>query len=184
MTKFFEEFTAKSNGAFPELKFNSATYYKDKHALDVRFIISAFDSKFYDDKKKAEVQKIVEEIFNGIAVNIVYIRTYADKTVVTNKIYEFFNKYEQLVFGFLKEENISVVVENKEINIQILFDSPTYVLLKNNETNLKLKEFLDEQFNGEIDVQFVEKVVDPAEIKVEDIMPKRSELQLCPKSKK
>lgn len=174
MTKFFEEFTAKSNEAFPELKFNSATYYKDKHALDVRFIISAFDSKLYDDKKKAEVQKIVEEIFNGIAVNIVYIRTYADKTVVTNKIYEFFNKYEQLVFGFLKEENISVVVENKEINIQILFDSPTYVLLKNNETNLKLKEFLDEQFNGEIDVQFVEKVVDPAEIKVEDIMPKRT----------
>ena len=55
MTKFFEEFTAKSNGAFPELKFNSATYYKDKHALDVRFIISAFDSKLYDDKKKASM---------------------------------------------------------------------------------------------------------------------------------
>ena len=174
MTKFFEEFLTKSDGAFPELKFNSATYYREKHSLDVRFIISAFDSKFYDDKKKAEVQKVVEEIFPGININVTYIRTYADKTVVTNKIYEYFNKYEQMLFKFLGDENVSVTVEDKEIIVKITFDSPTYLILKSKESDVKLKEYLDESFNGTVEVTYIERVVDPENIKAEDLMPKRT----------
>ncbi len=174
MTKFFEEFLAKSNGAFPELKFNSATYYREKHSLDVRFIISAFDSKLYDDKKKTEVQSIVESIFPGINIVVTYIRTYADKTVVTNKIYEYFNKYEQMLFKFLSEDNIDVIVEEKEILIKISFDTPTYLILKKGESDVRLKEFLDESFNGNIEVEYIERPSDITNLKVEDIMPKRT----------
>ncbi len=174
MTKFFEEFLTKSHGAYPELKFNSATYYREKHSLDVRFIISAFDSKLYDDKKKAEIQKIVEDIFPGINVVVTYIRTYADKTVVTNKIYEYFNKYEQMLFKFLSEDNISVTVEEKEILIKISFDTPTYLILKKAESDVRLKEYLDESFNGNIEVEYIENEIDTSKIQVEDLIPNRT----------
>ncbi len=174
MTKFFEEFLEKSKGAYPELKFNSATYRRDKHELEVRFIISAFDSKLYDDKKKADVQNIVESIFPGINIIISYIRTYADKTIVTNKIYEYFNKYEQMLFKFLVEDNISVSVDEKNIEIQITFDTPTYMLLKNSNSAGNLKEFLDESFNGNIEVEYVENIVDTSTINAEDLIPKRT----------
>lgn len=61
MTKFFEEFTLKSKGEFPMLKLSSATYYKDKRELVVRFIISAFEVRDFDEESKKKVQGIVEE---------------------------------------------------------------------------------------------------------------------------
>ena len=92
MTKFFEQFTEKSNNAFPELKFNSATYHKARQILEVRFIISAYDSEMFDEHKMASVKSVVESIFPGINVIVSYIRTYADRANVLSKVYEYFNK--------------------------------------------------------------------------------------------
>ncbi|MBO5982834.1 MAG: hypothetical protein J6Q06_03075, partial [Clostridia bacterium] len=160
MTKFFEQFTEKSNGAFPELKFNSATYHKTKQILEVRFIISAFDSEMFDEHKMASVKSVVESLFPGISIIITYIRTYADRTNVVSKVYEYFNKFEQLLFKYLSDKNIKVEVAEKEIDVKITFDTPAFILLKNTESDTKLKEYLDENFNGNISVGFVENVVD------------------------
>ena len=88
-TKFFEEFTIKSKGEFPMLKLNSATYYKQQRELVVKFIISAFEVRAFDEESKKKVQSIIEEMFSGITVSVQYIRTYADANVVKNKVLEF-----------------------------------------------------------------------------------------------
>lgn len=160
MTKFFEQFTEKSNNAFPELKFNSATYHKARQILEVRFIISAFDSEMFDEHKMASVKSVVESIFPGINVIVSYIRTYADRANVLSKVYEYFNKFEQLMFKYLNDKNIQLEVVEKSIDVKIAFDTPAFILLKNKESDIKLKEYLDENFNGNINVNFVENVVD------------------------
>ena len=170
MTKFFEQFLEKSNGAFPELKFNSATYRRDKHELEVRFIISAYDSELYNENKIADVKSVVESIFPGINIVVTFIRTYADKINVTSKIYEYFNKYEQMLFKFLSEKNMQLDISDREIEIKISFDTPTFMLLKNTDSEARLKEYLDENFNGEISVSYIENVVDINNIKVEDLV--------------
>ena len=97
-TKFFEEFTIKSKGEFPMLKLNSATYYKQQRELVVKFIISAFEVRAFDEESKKKVQSIIEEMFSGITVSVQYIRTYADANVVKNKVLEFFNRTNQMIF--------------------------------------------------------------------------------------
>lgn len=91
----FEEFTIKSKGEFPMLKLNSATYYKQQRELVVKFIISAFEVRAFDEESKKKVQSIIEEMFSGITVSVQYIRTYADANVVKNKVLEFFNRTNQ-----------------------------------------------------------------------------------------
>ena len=169
MTKFYEQFLEKSNGAFPELKFNSATYHRNKHQLEIRFIISAFDSELFSDSKMDAVKEIIEGLFPGVNIVVTYIRTYADKTNVTSKIFEYFNKYEQMVFNYLSDKNIQVEINDREIDVKLSFETPTYKLLKNNNSETKLKEFLDENFNGTITVNYVEKVIDISNINVDTI---------------
>lgn len=88
-TKFFEEFTIRSKGEFPMLKLNSATYYKDKRELVVKFIISAFEVRSFDEESKKKVQSIIEQMFSGVSVSVQYIRTYADNNVVKTKFQSF-----------------------------------------------------------------------------------------------
>ena len=171
MTKFFEQFIEKSNGAYPELKFNSATYQRKTNELEIRFIISAFDAEMFGDGKIADVKAIVEGIFPGVNITITYIRTYADNSNVLHKIYEYFNKYEPMFFKFLSEKNIAIAIEDKEIDVKISFDTPTYMLLKNSNSDYKIKEYLDEHFNGEIAVKLIENVVDISNVNITDIKP-------------
>ena len=108
-TKFTEEFNSITDGAYPMLKLNGATYEKKNNLLTVRFIISAFEIQNFTDDKKESVLEAVKKLFPGIEVEIQYIRTYADKSVVKNKILEFFNNSNQMLFANLdNEENLSV----------------------------------------------------------------------------
>lgn len=150
--KFFEEFTKESGGVFPELKLNSATYFKDKRELVIRFIISAFEIKRFDDAKQKRVLNIVSGMFPGIKVEVQYIRTYADANVVKNKISEFFNNRNQLVFRRLSDNNIDISVNDEEINVKLRFDTPTFKMLCAAESAEELKSYLDQSFNQSIDV--------------------------------
>ena len=171
MTKFFEAFLEKSNGAYPELKFNSATYTRKSNELEIRFIISAFDAELFNEGKMDSVKAIVEDMFQGVNITITYIRTYADHTNVLGKIYEYFNKYEQMLFKFLSEKNITIDFDEKNIDIKIVFDTPTYMLLKNSDFEAKIKAYLDENFNGNISVKLAENVIDISNVKIESIKP-------------
>ena len=169
-TKFFEEFKTASENKFEMLKFASATYDKSARKLDIKFIIDAFDIRKFGDEERAEVQKICENLFDGIKVNVVYQKSYADENVVKNKVIEFFNKNNQMIFRRLKDENLKISVDNKEIAIKILFDTPTFMMLKAGDLIEKLIEFLDHNFNQEITVETEEIVVNLKQVMAEDDM--------------
>lgn len=171
MTKFFEEFVKTSEGAFPELKLHSATYLRDKHELQVRFIISAFAIRGYDKEKMAEVLECLQKILPGLKVEVQYIRTYADDTVVKNKIIEYFNKNQQMIFRRLSEENITLNVSDKEIFVKLTFETPTFKLLDAANCAETLKDFLDTNFNQDIEVSLVEKVVDLSTLNNDAVVP-------------
>lgn len=150
--KFVEEFGKATGGEFPMLKFNSATYIKDKRKLQVRFIISAFDVRSFTQAQQDKVAAVVEEMFNGIETEIIYIRTYADENTVKNKVLEFFNLRNQMIFRRLKEENIAISVSGEYIDVELRFDPPTYKMLAAADTAEALSDWLDVNFNHKINV--------------------------------
>lgn len=159
-TKFFDEFTLKTNGKFDMLKLNSATYHKDKRELVVRFIISAFEIHSFDDECKKEVQSVLEQMFSGVSVSVQYIRTYADANVVRNKILEFFNGANQLIFHSLNEDTLKIDVGDKDIDVKFKLDTPVYKMLMAGDLLQKLEDCLDCSFNHYIDVVTQENIVD------------------------
>lgn len=150
--KFWEEFTAATNGEFDMLKFNSATFVKAKNLLQVRFIISAFDIRAFDEEKQSRVKTVLEKMFNGISVEPQYIRTYADHSTVRNKVLEFFNLKNQMVFRKLREENIAIDVDDNAVSVRLRFDPPTCKMLEAADTENELANYLDVNFNKQIDV--------------------------------
>ncbi len=166
-TKFFEEFTMRSNGEFPMLKFNSATYYKEKRELQVKFIISAFEIQSFDDAMKDKVLDLLKEMFNGISVSVQYIRTYADQSVVKNKILEFFNRQNQMIFRRISDDSLSIDVGEHDIDVKFTFDTPTYKILTAGDLLDKLKDYLDSNFNYNIDI-LTEEIVQELDELVKD----------------
>lgn len=162
MTKFYQEFLKASNGAYPMLKFNSATYFKDKRELIVRFIISAFEVRNFDAEKENEVKALIEGIFPGVKVAVQYIRTYADKNVVKNKVLEYFNKYNQMIFRRLTDDNLLIFVGDDEIDVKLLLETPSYKMLVAGAMTEGLRNYLDIWFNQSVDVTAEERVIDPA----------------------
>ena len=142
-TKFFEEFTIKSKGEFPMLKLNSATYYKQQRELVVKFIISAFEVRAFDEESKKKVQSIIEEMFSGITVSVQYIRTYADANVVKNKVLEFFNRTNQMIFRRINDETLNIEVGDNDIDVKLTFDTPTYKMLMAGDLLDRLYDCLD-----------------------------------------
>ncbi|MEG2541197.1 MAG: hypothetical protein RSB59_05460, partial [Clostridia bacterium] len=164
MTKFFQDFTTMSAGEFPMLKFSSATYLKAKRELVVRFIISAFDKKEFDESKQAKVLKVLEMMFDGIKVEAQYINTYADVSLVKNKIVEYFNKYNQMVFRRIKEDSLIIAVDDKNIDVELNFETPIFKMLEVADIKTALTDLLDKFFNQKIEVSLTEKIVDLKEI--------------------
>ena len=150
-TKFTEEFNSITDGAYPMLKLNGATYEKKNNLLTVRFIISAFEIQNFTDDKKESVLEAVKKLFPGIEVEIQYIRTYADKSVVKNKILEFFNNSNQMLFANLdNEENLSVNVDSEDIVIAIRLKAPLMMMLNAGDIKENLVNTLDRTFNQNI----------------------------------
>ena len=52
----------------------------------VKFIISAFEVRSFDEESKKKVLDIIRQMFSGVDVSVQYIRTYADNNVVKNKV--------------------------------------------------------------------------------------------------
>lgn len=166
-TKFFEEFEKESKGAFPEIKLNSATYYKEKHELVVRFTISTFVFRAFEQDKKDAVLECVQKVVPGMKVSVQYIKAYADESSVKNRILDYFNKFNQMIFRRLKDDSIVVFVDDNDISVTISLETPVYKLLIADTTMDKLTDALDSSFSQNIQIKAVEIVVDPA--KFEDV---------------
>ncbi len=167
IVKFYENFLKETGHAFPELKFNSATYFKAKHELIVRFIISTYKIKDFLAKNENAVFEAVQKCLPGVKVNVEYIRTYADDSVVKNKVMEFFNRFNQMIFKRMKEENIKITISDEDIEVALTFETGAYTLLTANDTVSKLTDYLDDKFNYNIIVTISENVVDTSEYKDE-----------------
>jgi len=168
-TKFAEEFEKLTDGKFKMLKFASASYEKQRKKLLIKFLISAGAIQKFDEQEKQEVLNVCKKMFDGVDVDVDYQRTYADESVVKNKVLEFFNRTNQLIFRSMGDNNIVVTMDSDgdEINVKLIFETQFYKILtahKENDENdnliEKLKEFLDHTFNPEIIIETEEKVVD------------------------
>ncbi len=151
-TKFFEEFTMRSEGEFDMLKLNSATYYKEKRELVVKFIISAFEVQEFGDDKKSKVLDIIKSMFSGVDVSVQYIRTYADAGVVKNKVLEFFNRTNQMIFRRINDNTLKIDIGEKDVDVKLIFETPTYKMLMAGDILDKLHTYLDCNFNYNIDI--------------------------------
>lgn len=150
--RFTEEFAKVTKGAFPMLKFKSATYEKAVGVLTVRFLISAFDARSFDDGMKEKVNDALKEMFNGVAVHAEYIRTYADENTVRNKVAEFFNLHNQMVFRKMSPENVRIDITHDYITVTLCFETCLYKILEAADTVRNLTDFLDENFNPSVEV--------------------------------
>lgn len=149
-TKFFEEFTRVTDGAFPMLKLNSAAFDRNKGLLTVRFIISAFEIKNFGEDKRDEVLKAVHGIFPGVKIAVEYIRTYADKPYVKNKILEFLHNSNKILFTNLNNENLMIDIAQEDIIIKMKLQRSLYMLLSAGDLKSSLIDFLDRTFNYNI----------------------------------
>ncbi len=163
MTKFFQEFTQLTEGKFQELKFNSATYDRKEHTLTVRFIISTFERRNFGADKEAELLAAVKKMFNGVDVNVIYIKTYADADIVRNSVMQYFNRYQNMVFCRMKDSNLDMQVSTDEIFVKLAFETPSYKLLQSSNVEEDLSEYLDANFNQSVSVGLSEIPVDAAD---------------------
>ncbi len=155
--KFVEEFQRETKGAFPMLKFCGATYYQKANELTVRFLISAFDYKNFIEDKDAQttVQNVVAGMFGGIKTTVQYVKTYADESVVRNKILEYFNSANNMLFKRLNSNTLTIKVTDDVICIALRFDQAICTMLETGSILDGLKNALERSFmqRAEISVE-------------------------------
>lgn len=167
--KFTEEFAKATQGAFPMLKYKNATYEKETGTLTVRFLISAFDARSFTDEMKEKVLEALKGIFRGVGVHAEYIRTFADENTVRNKIAEFFNLRNQMVFRKMTQDSVRLAISPDNITVTLSFETPLCKMLEAAGTADELKNFLDENFNPETEVILRETEAAPVETQTEAI---------------
>lgn len=167
--KFTEEFAKATQGAFPMLKYKNATYEKETGTLTVRFLISAFDARSFTDEMKEKVLEALKGIFRGVGVHAEYIRTFADENTVRNKIAEFFNLRNQMVFRKMTQDSVRLAISPDTITVTLSFETPLCKMLEAAGTADELKNFLDENFNPETEVILRETEAAPVETQTEAI---------------
>ncbi|MDE5601352.1 MAG: hypothetical protein K2J16_02535, partial [Clostridia bacterium] len=151
-TKFYEKFVEATNEAFPMLKLNGATYYKAEKKLVVRFIISALVIASFDETKKTAVFEAVQNLFPGVKVEVQYIRTYADYSLVKNKITDFLSNSNKILLSSLTEDNLIIDIDGDDINIKIKLKSHLCSLLNAGDLKNDLVDYLDRSFNYNINL--------------------------------
>ena len=160
--KFTEEFEAVTNGAFPMLKFKSAAFQKDIGTLTVRFLISAYSARAFDADMKKRVDDALAGIFPGIPVHAEYIRTYADDGTVRNKVSEYFNAHNNLVFRALSSETLLISVSETDISVTLALESALFLMLQGSDIPKDLAAFLDNNFNQRVSVNLKDTGATPA----------------------
>lgn len=160
MTRFYEEFLTLSKNEFPMLKFHSADYSysteEQVETLQVKFLISAFKMKDLTEEKKEQIANIIAGMFPDVKTSVFYIKAYADETVVKNKLLEFLNSKNQVLFNSITNENLEITVDEDTIVIKFIFDPAMCMLIKNKEFLDSMKDFLDMNFTQELEVKVVE----------------------------
>lgn len=159
-TKFYDEFTGKTNGKYKMLKLSGAKYEKALNMLTVNFVISAFEVQNFTDEQKSEVKNIISQIFPGVDVTVTYTRTYADNFVVMNKILEFLNKNNQMLFRSVKEDNTVIRIDDEEIHITFKLDTPLYKMFNSGTLAEDLSDYLDCHFTQTISLRSEETISD------------------------
>ena len=159
--KFVEEFERLTDGQFPMLKLHSADYKFDQNSntstLEVKFIISAYELKLFTEDQKQKVESVVQKMFNGVETKVSFIRTFADEMVVKNKVLEFLNSRNAFILNSITAENLKIDVDENTIKIEFIFDTPIYLMLSNNQFLEPFKDFLNMNFNQEIEIILTEK---------------------------
>lgn len=124
LCKFVEEFTRATGGAFPQIKFSGATYYKATNELTVKFLVSAFDHKALTENKAsvAKIESAVAGLFGGIKTEVKFVKTYADEAVVRNKVLEYFNSNNAMIFRKLSATTLVISVADGVIRLEFRFD--------------------------------------------------------------
>ena len=149
---FTEEFEKVTSGAFPMLKFKSATFQRDLNALTVRFLISAYSARAFGDDEKKRVDEALKDIFPGVDAHAEYIRTYADDSTVRNKVSEYFNSHNLLVFRALSPETLLIGVTETDISVTLALENALFLMLQGSNVPKELAEFLDGNFNQNVSV--------------------------------
>ena len=126
---------------------NSIKNTKPLKLINVNYKNFLFD---FLAKNENAVLDAVKKCLPGVKVTIEYVRTYADETVVKNKILEFFNRYNQMIFKRMKDENVKISIGDDDIEINLTFETGAYTLLTANDTVEKLTDYLDNKFNYNI----------------------------------
>lgn len=144
---FDDEFRKASQGAFPMLKFHSATYIKAGKKLTVRFMIEASAAKNFDSDMQRRVSETVAKMFDKIATAVEYIRTYADDETVRTQIYAFFNKTNRMAYRYLSDDTVKIAVGDEGIKVNLFFDDPTADFLESAKVREQLTEWLYYCFN-------------------------------------
>lgn len=152
-TKFFDEFVRATDGKFPMLKLSGAKYSRGKNLLSVNFIISAFEIQQFSDVQRSEVLNAVKSLFPGIDVEIVYTRTYADASVVKNKILEFLNKNNQMLFRSITDDTLVMDIDEGHITVTFKLDTPIYKMFASGTISEDLTEYLDKTFNQSVSIR-------------------------------
>ena len=170
-TKFVEEFKKETGTKFDMLKFARAAYDKKIKKLVIRFLINVYETRKFDDEDKNEVLDVCKKLFGGVSVSVEYQKSYADVGVVKNKIIEFFNKNNPLIYRSLKDANFSITVDSgSEIDVKLLFETPIFKILTADNLLERLIDFLDHSFTETINVEAEEQVVDLQTAKDEDMV--------------
>lgn len=163
--KFVEEFARVTGGAFPQIKFSGATYYKATNELTVKFLVSAFDHKALTENKDAvaKIESAVAGLFGGIKTEVKFVKTYADEAVVRNKVLEYFNSSNAMIFRKLNAKTLIIGVADGVIRVEFRFDSAVCTMLETGTQLDGLRFALERAFMEKVDV-----AVTPVEADEED----------------
>lgn len=153
---FDELFIKATDGAFPMLRLNSATYFSRTRQLQVRFIISAFEQRKFSEESRTSVAEAVKGMFPGVNTEVQYIRTYTDESVLKNKVLEFFNSDNQMIFRRITDDTLKIIIDGNDVTIALIFDDAVCRILASGDTVKRLADYLSRNFNNDITLKLFE----------------------------
>lgn len=157
MIKFLENLNAATSGRYTFLRLNNAEYVKSGKELRLRLIYPSEQSAVFTDADKTVVTDAVREMYPGVSVRLEFVKTFADKSTVTNKVVEYLNDNNKIVFERFSADDIEVEVSGNYIKVRLLAVPSVFGILEQGQFCDKLSEMLDTQFCSDVYVTLSEK---------------------------